>query len=301
MYYRRKVILALLEIFGGELNKIAFQKLLLIMSKLQKESSFEFVPYKYGCFSFQSYADIGTMIKYDQISEVHSDQEGSSSIWQKKDDDEYLKMLKKDDLKILIYLKNRFSDSSTDELIRYTYKKYPFYAINSSIANRLLTPEELLDVDKYRPNNNLRALYTIGYEGISQERYFNKLIKNNIKVLCDVRKNPFSMKFGFSKNQLKNVCEKLGIQYIHFPDFGIESSKRKELKNQCDYEMLFDEYKLDLNKEKSIKSIVFVKGLLEENERIALTCFEANIHQCHRKHLAEKISKEDQKIQIIHL
>jgi transposase len=30
-------------------------------------------------------------------------------------------------------------------------------------------------------------------------------------------------------------------------------------------------------------------GFLKENKRIALTCFEANICQCHRKHLAEAI------------
>ena len=31
--------------------------------------------------------------------------------------------------------------------------------------------------------------------------------------------------------------------------------------------------------------------LLREKGRIALTCFEANINQCHRKHLADAIVK----------
>ncbi len=32
-----------------------------------------------------------------------------------------------------------------------------------------------------------------------------------------------------------------------------------------------------------------ILNLLREHKRIALTCFEANICQCHRKHLAEAI------------
>ena len=34
-----------------------------------------------------------------------------------------------------------------------------------------------------------------------------------------------------------------------------------------------------------------ILNLLKEHKRIALTCFEANICQCHRKHLAEAIEK----------
>ena len=32
-----------------------------------------------------------------------------------------------------------------------------------------------------------------------------------------------------------------------------------------------------------------ILNLLKQHKRIALTCFEANICQCHRKHLAEAI------------
>jgi hypothetical protein len=68
MYYRRKIILGLLEIFDGKLKKTV-QKLLFILSRYQEKPSFEFVPYKYGCFSFQSYADLRTMIKYRLVKE----------------------------------------------------------------------------------------------------------------------------------------------------------------------------------------------------------------------------------------
>lgn len=300
MYYRRKIILGLLEEFGGKLNKTNFQKLLMILSKHQDKPSYEFVPYKFGCFSFQSYADLRTMIKYDLIAEENSNDE-KESFWVKVDEDKYYDKLKPKDIQVIRYLKSKFSDYSTEDLIKYTYKKYPFYAINSTIAEKILTYKEQEEVNKLLPNNNNKALYTIGYEGITQEHYLNKLIKNNIKILCDVRKNSFSMKYGFSKNQLKKACSGVGINYIHIPELGIESNKRKELKNQCDYDLLFEEYNSGLVSEKSSSAIEQIIQLLENNERIAITCFEANIDQCHRKHLAQKIYTESQEFEVIHI
>ncbi len=300
MYYRRKIILGLLEIFDGKLNKTDFQKLLLILSKLQEKPSFEFVPYKFGCFSFQSYADLRTMIKYGQIEDEKQNTE-SEEFWLKVDNIQYYPVLKKKDQLLLEYLKRKFCNFSTDELIKYTYRKYPYYAINSSIAEKLLTVGELEEVYSFLPSNENEALYTIGYEGISQEHYLNRLIRNNIKVLCDVRKNPLSMKYGFSKNQLLNACNNLGIEYVHVPEVGIESHKRKTLKTQKDYDKLFEEYNSTLAEGKPLYGIKKIKALLKKNKRVALTCFEADIHQCHRKHLAINMLSEVDAFEIIHI
>lgn len=131
-------------------------------------------------------------------------------------------------------------------------------------------------------------LYTIGYEGISLEQYLNKLIAKDVKVLADVRNNPMSMKYGFSKSQLLNACTSVGIQYLHFPEVGIVSGQRQELNAQPDYDKLFCRYR-----EETLPHTVFTQEkilqLLKEKKRVALTCFEANICQCHRKHLAEAI------------
>ena len=104
----------------------------------------------------------------------------------------------------------------------------------------------------------------------------------------DVRRNPLSQKYGFSKKLLSSFCERLDIKYVHIPEVGIDSSKRQELNNQQDYDSLFEDYKYTVLEEtdSSQKQIL---ELLEKYERIALTCFEADICQCHRTHLAEKI------------
>lgn len=103
-----------------------------------------------------------------------------------------------------------------------------------------------------------------------------------------MRNNPLSMKYGFSKSQLKRYCESLGIQYIHIPEVGIQSKQRQELNTQSDYDTLFTIYRKN-NLSKTVKAQTGILNLLKTNQRIALTCFEANICQCHRKHLAEAI------------
>ena len=145
---------------------------------------------------------------------------------------------------------------------------------------------------KSKPGNKATGLYTIGYEGMSLEEYLNKLIKYDIKVLCDVRRNPLSMKYGFSKNQLKSACENLGIQYKHFPELGIKSEDRRNVSTQNDIDLLFKSY-LENTIPETIDSQENLVELIKEHKRTAITCFEADINKCHRLHLANSLKKLD--------
>src|SRR5665647_2697037 len=68
LYYRRKIVLALLQVFGGSLTAKSLQKYLFLFTREQANKSFDFIPYKYGCFSFQANQDLSTMAKYGYIS-----------------------------------------------------------------------------------------------------------------------------------------------------------------------------------------------------------------------------------------
>jgi hypothetical protein len=201
----------------------------------------------------------------------------------------YLTSLKDSDKKIILSVHKNFVNSTANDLIRYTYIHYPYTAIRSSVAKKLLSNDELEKVNTFKPLSEEIILFTIGYEGISLEEYFNRLIKNDVKTLVDVRNNPLSMKFGFSKNQLKKYCEKLFIEYIHIPEVGIRSELRQELNNQSDYDKLFTDYQKN-NLSKTISYQQNILNLLISRNRIALTCFEANICMCHRKYLAEALT-----------
>lgn len=294
MFYRRKIILSLLESFDGELEKFQLQKLLMLFGLQQEKPSYYFVPYKYGCFSFQANADLSTMRKYEWVTE------GDKS-WKKITSHSYINELRENDKLALIKLKKHFANKSSEYLIKHTYRNYPYYAINSKIALKVLSSDELKKVKKKMPTSSKTALFTIGYEGISIEQYINKLINADVKVLCDVRKNSFSMKYGFNKSQLKMACEGVGIQFLHIPEVGIVSDKRKELNTQKDYDILFEEYKKTI-----IPSTVGqqeqIHNLIKKHHRVAITCFEKDICQCHRKHLAEAICKLPEfNYELIHL
>ncbi len=282
MYYRRKYLLSLLQIFNGELGKKRFQKLLFLSMDQLENKLFYFVPYHYGCFSFQADADLQTMQKYNLVFL-------KGKYWIKSDTNEYFMKLKSSEKKALIHVKENYEKLSEKELIRFTYLNFPYYSIKSKIASEILKQTNKREVaNSFEEKND--TLFTIGYEGISFEEYLNKLIKNNIKILIDVRKRAGSMKFGFNKSQLRSACHGLGIEYEHIPELGIDSEKRDHLNCQDDYDNLFNYYR-----EKMLPDLLdkqqAILTLLKEKKRIALTCFEANIYHCHRRHLAESLSR----------
>jgi len=99
--------------------------------------------------------------------------------------------------------------------MEYVYRKFPDYTIESKLL-------PCQDIKKCG-----HGLFTIGYEGRDIDLFLNILIKNYIDILIDVRKNPFSMKFDFTKNSLKNYLENSEIRYLHIPELGIEEEKEK--------------------------------------------------------------------------
>lgn len=283
MFYRRKIILALLQLFDGQIDKISLQKLLFLFANCQAKPEYDFIPYKYGCYSYSAHADLTAMVSKCILTDLEKEKS-----YKCNETINYFNMLKAEDKKLMLYIKDRYGKMKTDALMKHTYLNYPYWAINSEAASRILNAEQFEKVKSSRPKSNKTTLFTIGYEGISLEEYLNRLLKNDVKVLVDVRNNPLSMKYGFSKSQLQRYCTSLGIEYVHYPEVGIQPEQRKELNTQADYDKLFVFYRKN-NLTKTTTSQVRILNLLKEKKRIALTCFEANICQCHRKHLAEAI------------
>ncbi len=285
LYYRQKIILALLETFDGALKSTEFQKYLFLFSQWQvKEPKYHFVPYKFGCFSFQSSKDKQYLVDNGYLEDK---KEWVLITNQKK----YIYELTENDNKTMIRLKNKVKNLTTNELIRYVYLEYPYYTLRSEIKDKILTAEEKNKINNVITLNNINfkadsMLFSIGYEGLSIEKYVNKLIVNDVKVLCDVRKNPLSRKHGFSKNALADMMGKFDIKYVHIPELGIESSNRKDLNSLDDYICLFEEYKNKVlaNQTSSLNRIY---DILKNEKRIALTCFEADPRYCHRTKIAE--------------
>ena len=287
-YYRRKILMAVLQCFGGSLSAIELQKYLFLFTRKQQDNkAFDFIPYKYGCFSYQAQWDISALKTKGYLTE-------DDNVITISQNDNYAYMLDMFDQSYLRELKETFANFKKDDIIRYTYQNFPYFATKSTIAESVLAdfPESLEKIEKQKRHFTEPQLFTIGYEGISLETYLNKLIINDVHTLCDVRKNAYSQKYGFTKAQLQKECEGVDIRYVHVPQLGIESEKRQELNTQADYDRLFDEYEKTTLKDNT-EALQYVRDLIKTDQRVALTCFEKDPKQCHRSRVAKALMQFD--------
>ncbi len=291
-YHRQKYLLALVELSGGMLTKMDLQKLLFLSEQAVENEHYHFIPYHYGCYSFQAQSDIELMESRGWLKVNENQVHLSNSI---------VSHLTQPVIQQLKYVLSKYDKYRGNKLVRYIYEQYPYFAINSKIARKILSPKAYKAVTQTGQNiiNEESTLFTIGYEGVTLEKYINQLIKNNVKLLCDVRINPLSRKFGFSKGSLSTILPKIGINYVHVPELGIESDKRSHLEEKKDYVKLFKTYRLTLaNRETSIDK---VKALLTKHKRIALTCFEKEHDECHRHCVSDHLMNSDNLIKVVHL
>lgn len=281
--HRRKLLLALLQAFGGRLPNRDFQKYLMLHEReFAKAASFDFVPYKYGGFSFQSYADRRSLVATGLLADVDD--------WQMATDINVLRELEPEFQQSVLAVKRKYGALKGRALVREVYRKYPYFAIRSEIAAELLAKSELKAVEQARPTETAECLFTIGYEGISLDAYLDRLLRHNVRVLCDVRRNPLSRKYGFSKSTLKEATERLGMRYVHIPELGISSEKRQSLVTQKDYDRLFAQYECTTLKD-AVDAVAKVRALLSEHRRVALTCFEADVCMCHRGRVVKALAE----------
>lgn len=293
MYYRRKILLALIEVFGGSLQSADCEKLLFNFCQQTGKNHYDFFPYKYGAFSFLSYYDKRRLIELGLLKSVDDFQLATNH--------SYLNELTPADRIALLKFKSAMSGVRGSKLVKKTYRDFPQFTSRSKIAGRRFTADEIRQLQFGWNTDDKPAVFSIGYEGLTIDSFLNKLIANSITLVVDVRNNPQSMKHGFSKQSFKQYIEKAGMKYIHIPELGIPSSMRKGLGESVSHKALFKAYETKLlpKQETAIKQLL---DLTEQNERIALVCFEADHHFCHRHTLIEHLQRNKAfKRAVIHL
>jgi uncharacterized protein (DUF488 family) len=231
---------------------------------------YNFFPYKFGPFSNVCYTDLSILEREGYLLE----NEKHLALTVKGKD-----AIKRTNLPVSLKIKRVINKFNSDHEIReYVYRNYEDYTIKSEI------------IPHAKIQNLSTGVYTIGYEGKDIDSFLNILIKNEIDLLIDVRKNPFSMNFNFTKNKLKNYLEKTGIDYIHIPELGIDGELRENLFTIKDYHNLFKQYEATTIAQQHEQIMRIIK--LCEKHRAALMCFEANKNMCHRGVIAENIEKQ---------
>ena len=268
------------------------QKLLLLYCKETQSKHYDFVPYKYGAYSYQCARDLETLKALGWIEvlgekRVRLRSEISDEGWVRNNDESE---------KIHRWLSEH--PLRGDQLIVHSYREYPYFAIRSHLRGSLLSKSVLARVHASQPviRDNEKTLFTVGYEGMVFETWLNILIRSGIKVVCDIRRNPRSRKYGFSQQSLATRLPNFDMEYVHLPLLGIEGSQRKHLKSKEDYRLLFARYKRRLSSPDSIdkldikRELKRIVELLENRRRMALVCFEADHERCHRHCLSDYLS-----------
>jgi hypothetical protein len=287
LFDRQKRLVGLLHALGGRVGMLDFQKLLLLYCAEQSDApSYQFVPYKFGGFSFTCYADRRKLIERGLLADDERHWELTAAGRQQAE------RLRKD-VDVLNGFAFRHRDVRGDALVAQTYRHLPYYAIRSEIADRVLRGDDdaLRRIEGARPTRGRPGISTIGYEGRTLEAYLNVLLRAGVTLLCDVRRNPISRKYGFSKGTLSRSCEGVGIQYVHIPELGIASDKRQGLTSPTDFDALFDEY-VQTALPTQVASLHRIREWVERGEAVALTCFEASADQCHRRRVSDALSAQ---------
>lgn len=270
--YRQKILMALAQELGGNIPKNILQPLLFLFCHdyVEHNHYYDFVPSAEGPISLQA-------------------QEDKKSLISKK-------FLEKSDDWIALPNKKRFA-MELDFFEKIGLQKMKNDALTSLPREVLL--ERIAEKNSYyvpaatmSKTTDEAAFFTIGYEGLTPEAYINKLIQNNIQLLCDVRKNAYSQKYGFTKGELQSALKLAGIAYHHMPELGIVSEKRQNLNSDADYHALFDEYEANILANRHDK-LDELESLTRRHGRIAITCFEADCYHCHRSRVASALKKRE--------
>ena len=291
LYSRQRLLIGLLDAIGGDASNTDFQKLLFVYCKELSshqatetaQGLYDFVPYRYGAFSFTSYSDRRRLVDWGLLTD--DDQQ-----WVLTEDGRHVaRESGNSSMPTFVY---RYRNLRGDALVADTYRRYPYYAMRSEIADQVLQDDRrTLDrIESTRPKEAPSRLFTIGYEGRTLESYLNLLIREGATLLCDVRRNAISRKYGFSKSTLERACTGVGIRYEHLPELGIESWRRRGLKTEADFKDLFKIYERTILPNQG-DSLEIIRSWLKSGESVALTCFELEAGQCHRHCVANALEE----------
>jgi len=133
----------------------------------------------------------------------------------------------------------------------------------------------------------MMRIFTIGYEGATQDEVIAALRLAGVERLIDVRAVPLSRKPGFSKNVLAAGLREAGIDYVHLKALGTPPAGREAARKGRMAEMNRI-YAEQLETPEAGADAGRMIALAEEKPSVLL-CFERDPSHCHRTPLREAV------------
>lgn len=289
---RQKIILAILVEAEHSLTRTVLVKLAFLLRHeclTADQSFYDFVPYRFGPFSFALYRELTALHRDGYVAE----QDGRVALVARNQalTEAKVNELPRSSRLGVSRIVSKYAGMDQAELLRGVYERYPWYALKSELENIL--PASLPDDVTAPP-----AVYTVGYEGKSVDAFFNHLLQAGMKLIVDVRANPASRKYGFSKRALSEISSKLGLAYRHLPELGVPGEERAELTDFASYQKLLDQYAQTTLSQR--KREIQQLGVLMSSAPSVLLCFEKDTRCCHRTRLAGAIAAASN-LEVLHL
>ena len=273
---RQRMLLFLLRMAGGEASKLQLMKWSFLICEASPsrggDSFYEFLPYRFGPYSFCLENEM-TRLRRQSLVRLQGEKTWRVTLHGVKEANRLPNRLSHD----VDHVMRNYGFLKTGDLIDYVYTEYPWFTVNcDAVEKRALR----------RPKAGT-GVYTIGYSGFSIDGFLDRLMRTGISRLIDVRNNPSSRKYGFSKKRLSGLCTSVGIEYRSFPELGIPHQQRRTASSDSEYYRLFNSYRRDIVLQQDA-AITSVYSLLQQEPSV-LMCVESNPERCHRSHLAKVI------------
>ncbi|MGF7146961.1 uncharacterized protein (DUF488 family) [Sphingomonas zeicaulis] len=133
-------------------------------------------------------------------------------------------------------------------------------------------------------------IFTIGYEGATQDQFIATLQQAGVAQVIDVRAVPLSRKPGFSKNVLAAGLKAAGIAYVHLKALGTPPEGREAARkgNHAGLECVYAG-QLDLPEAQAQAAQMLE---LAAERPSALLCFERDPGMCHRTLLLKAVAPD---------
>ena len=276
MLNRQKILLSLLQESGGQITRLRLMKLCFLLSEESPhqggKSFYRFVPYKFGPYSFAMSHELSLLARDGYIDFPDNP---SIRLLISSEDSAAIPTSSRQDI---AWSMERHNQNSTNELLRYVYRRYPWYTMNS--------------VDHFKRRSarpvGQKRVYTLGYEQLSVDGFLSQLIEAGITQVVDVRSNPISRQYGFHKSSLQRLCGGISIKYVHIPELGIPSIERSAITNEHARSELIGAYSKSLaQRADALKTA----SQLVLGQPSVLMCVEANPRRCHRSALSSQLAE----------
>jgi len=143
-------------------------------------------------------------------------------------------------------------------------------------------------------------LYTIGFTQKSAERFFGLLAENGVARVVDIRLKPGGQLSGFAKqHDLVWFLERLtGAGYVHLPQLAPSPEIRDDYRNDHDWDRYVPRFE-------ALMDARAIPAALDRASFAAniscLLCSEPTPERCHRRLVAERLSRSWPGVEVIHL